>query len=286
MLKNIVWRGCRVWIAIFELALSYSSLGADMTYRQFLSAGRCTPDECVAYAMVAACSYKDEWNQVPEGYELVSKWGVEGYLEGNRHFRVAEDGEITSDPHYTKRKPTRMQARILHGPRGEVVISFRGTDALSFDDDLGDDLLICKGKLPIQCNDAARLLHLVLKHSDGAEIIVVGHSLGGCLAQCAIAANDCHARKVSGYVFNSMGIPQSTVNSFDKARLKYANACIVNFQLKGDRAIGLAKLLLSIFKSEKMQTLGITVSTPCDGGELILGSHRAKVVIDCLKLGR
>jgi len=270
---------------VFYLICLHDICG-EMTYSEFLSAGRCSAEKCGTYAAVAACSYRDEWSRVPDGYEAISKWGVEGFLEGNKHYHVSEDGEITSDPHFTTRKATWMTARMLYGPRGEIVVSFRGTDNWAPGDDLGDDLGICKGEMPLQCIDAARLLRLVLIHSHGAEIIVVGHSLGGSLVQCAIAANDCHGRKVSGYVFNSMGIPSSTIESFDANRLSYANENIFGFQMQGDGAIGLAKWLVSVFQRRKMQFLGMVVHLSSADTAPSFENHKIGTLVECLELGR
>ena len=82
----------------------------------------------------------------------------------------------------------------------EIVIVFRGTE-LSDNNDLKDDLKMYLHKMPSQAKSANNLYNYVKKEYPNHNIVLVGHSLGGSLAQIIASIYNLDA-----ITFNAFGI--------------------------------------------------------------------------------
>jgi putative lipase involved disintegration of autophagic bodies len=78
-----------------------------------------------------------------------------------------------------------FDATVFQSNTGQIVISFRGTDADSLGGvltDADDDILIGKGERSAQVDRAIELVADIIALHPGADIQFTGHSLGGGLA--------------------------------------------------------------------------------------------------------
>ena len=82
----------------------------------------------------------------------------------------------------------------------EIVIVFRGTE-LKDKNDIKDDLKMFLSKMPLQAQSAENLYNYVKNEYPNHNIILVGHSLGGSLAQITAAIHNLEA-----VTFNAFGV--------------------------------------------------------------------------------
>lgn len=158
------------------------------------------------------------------GYRQLGQADVRKYIQGSR-LNVDAEGNITGQ------STDGLNAVLLEGPGGEIVIAYRGTNPNG--QDIIDDAKQAAVALivPKQYKEAAELLQAVLKNTKpNTQIICDGHSLGGGEVTYAMAATDLQGRKVEGYTYNAAGLSESTVESLDKDRVLAAAAHIVNIR--------------------------------------------------------
>ena len=183
-------------------------------------------------ARLAGDVYHDGKARASGCYGLVSN-PVEGYLGDDSGFSVDPDkpGQIVLDGLLGTGKLTGFDASIYEAPDGSIVLAFRGTESGA--DGLTDLLQLASSITPAQYEAASRLLHLLLENNPGKNITVVGHSLGGALAQYAMIDNDLEGR-VKGYTFNSAGLANDNFVYKDRERLEDAGRNLVNVRNDGD----------------------------------------------------
>ncbi len=125
-----------------------------------------------------------------------------------------------------------FQGHAYRSPEGKIHVVFRGTDQIS---DFDDDIQLALGFKPDQAISAEQFTKLVLKEfgHDQDSLFLVGHSLGGYLAQLvAKAINDKvflrEPLTAHGITFNAPGIHLDTFEiNEDKT--------FINFNLETDR---------------------------------------------------
>lgn len=163
------------------------------------------------------------------GYTQLDGQAVRRYIpEGTDGLHVDKDGNITG------KSADGLNAVLLQGPRGEIVISYRGTNP-NAQDIVDDAKQAAVAKIvPQQYKDAALLLQTVMD-STGKETQIVcdGHSLGGGEVTYAMAATDLQNR-VTGYTYNAAGLSESTLESLDENRVLDAAHNIVNVRNQWD----------------------------------------------------
>ncbi len=160
-------------------------------------------------------------------YRQLGQADVRKYIQGSR-LNVDAEGNITGQ------STDGLNAVLLEGPGGEIVIAYRGTNPNA--QDIIDDAKQAAVALivPQQYKEAAQLLQAVLKNTNpDTQIICDGHSLGGGEVTYAMAATDLQGR-VTGYTYNAAGLSESTVESLEKKKVLDAASHIVNIRNKWD----------------------------------------------------
>lgn len=183
-------------------------------------------------------------------YRQLGQADVRKYLKGSR-LNVDAEGNITGQ------STDGLNAVLLEGPGGEIVIAYRGTNPNA--QDIIDDAKQAAVALivPQQYKEAAQLLQAVLANTKpNTQIICDGHSLGGGEVAYAMAATDLQNR-VTGYTYNAAGLSESTVESLEKKNVLDAAAHIVNIRNKWDP--------VSYVGYHLGPTYEVTTSGPYDG---------------------
>ena len=166
---------------------------------------------------------------------------------------VAADFVITADG-VINVPGSGFQAEIFKDPvTKRLTLAFRGSEPLDFAD-WGTDALQALGGDTTQYAAAAKLLGALLANTT-EPIDVVGHSLGGGLAQYAMASNDCQGR-VEGYTFNAAGLSDDTVASLSPERIAAAAEHLTNVRVQGDIVSFVGSHIGNIFDVEKASGTG------------------------------
>lgn len=186
-----------------------------------------------SYLEVGKAYEPGEWRHLPGendvvlGDDLTEGLRVEDFLgAGSDFFEVEGDGTITVPG------GSGFQAELYLDPQtGNLTLAFRGSESSELAD-WGTDALQAMGSDTTQYEAAARLLACVMDGYKG-HIDVTGHSLGGGLAQYAMAANDLQGR-VDGYTFNSAGLSRETLAKLSQRGIDDAGAHLSNVRVEGD----------------------------------------------------
>ena len=179
--------------------------------------------------VLAEAAYQDG-KKPPAGYSALSP--AEAAKLAGPGFSVAKDGTVSLSG---VKWASGFDAVLYRNDRtGEITVAFRGTELTSIGDLATDVTQIGTGSVPAQYKAAADLLRNVLAGTDG-PVSVAGHSLGGGLAQYAVAANSPgSASRLSGYTFNSAGLSHAVVDSLPDAARESAAARMTNVRNDGD----------------------------------------------------
>lgn len=178
---------------------------------------------------LAEAAYQDG-KKPPAGYSALSP--AEAAKLAGPGFSVAKDGTVSLSGIGWA---SGFDAVLYRNDRtGEITVAFRGTQITSLGDLATDAAQIGTGSVPTQYKAAAELLRNVLAATD-KPVAVAGHSLGGGLAQYAIAANSPgSSSRLSGYTFNSAGLSHAVVDSLSDAAREAAAARMTNIRNDGD----------------------------------------------------
>ena len=186
----------------------------------------------------------------PDGYSLVG--GDEARRLAGSGFSVASDGTISMDG---PGAASGFNAALFKDPQGNYVLAFRGTELVSAGDLYADAAQIVGSKeATAQYRAAAKLLGSILSKTDG-PISVTGHSLGGGLANYAVAANDCGGR-VFCATYNAAGLSEETLASLPADRIAEAGRNTVNLRNDGDPVSFVGAHVGPTFDVENDDTLG------------------------------
>ena len=203
--------------------------GSGNSYEDGLSAKR--KQDVVAYGKLADSAYGEE--APPAGFTRLSKSEAEK-LAGSG-FKVGPDGTV-SLPGVSG--GSGFNAMLFKDASGKIVVGFRGTEGLTAPGDLWTDaaqVVGTDGKPTTQYQAAADLLRNVLGNTSG-EVVVTGHSLGGGLANFAMAANDLGGR-VTGYTYNAAGLSAETLSYLERNHpggIEKAGNATINLRNTGD----------------------------------------------------
>ena len=137
----------------------------------------------------------------------------------------------------------------------EYILAIRGTEITQ--EDLSIDVTLARGDIPIQCYELARFYdEKVKQHIDNNKIIIVGHSLGGYLAQSFCFMYPDMVAKL--YTYNSPGLLGAWDKKFTDNLLNSLEA--VTYAVDGAgiaRKIGFKLLVKSPKTLKIMATLGL-----------------------------
>jgi len=127
----------------------------------------------------------------------------------------------------------------LYETQTAIIVAFAGTDMADGKPVLDDGLTDLANGLSLptsQYATAARLVRNVRENSPGTDIVVVGHSLGGGLAEYALLKNNYgRPEKVSAVTYNSAGISRSSIpTNISNSDLSKISAAIVNYRALDD----------------------------------------------------
>lgn len=135
---------------------------------------------------------------------------------------------------------------------GNVVIGFAGTDIKTKIPTLGADIqqLVSPSLMYLR---AAGIVKMMADKFEGAEIIVVGHSLGGGLTQLAVLANGANTR-IRGAAFNSAGLSLLTMDETDEElagkKVESVSTRITHFRAKLDPVSAFGALIGGVITLE------------------------------------
>ena len=203
--------------------------GSGNSYEDGLSAKQ--KQDVVKYGKLADAAYGEE--APPTGYSRLS--AAEAKALAGSGFNVGADGTISLPG---ASGGSGFNAMLFNDSSGNVVLGFRGTEGLTAPGDLWTDaaqVIGTDGKPTSQYQAAASLLKNVLANTSG-DIVVTGHSLGGGLANYAMAANDLGGR-VTGYTYNAAGLSEETLGYLGKTNpggIPAASAATTNVRNEGD----------------------------------------------------
>lgn len=186
---------------------------------------------------------------VIQGEDRAGGARVQDFLgAGAEYFKIRPDGTVTVPG------GSGFQAELYYNPEtGGLTVAFRGSEKKELAD-WGTDILQAAGSETTQYEAAARLLASVLDAFPG-HVDVTGHSLGGGLAQYAMAANDLHGR-VDGYTFNSAGLSRETLGRLSQAGIDEAGAHLSNVRVAGDTVSFFESHIGNIFDVPKADGTG------------------------------
>lgn len=165
------------------------------------------------------------------GYTPLSQGDTEKLIAGSG-LKVDKDGMI-----YNPKQKDALNAVILKGEKGDVIISYRGTKEKRDILDDGNQVAVPK-LVPQQYKDASVLLGSVLEntasgkvdgYSANTQITCDGHSLGGGLVLYSMASNEIGDRVV-GNTYNSAGLSESTIESLSEDGVNNAADKITNYR--------------------------------------------------------
>ncbi len=197
-------------------------------------------NKAIVMAQLDAAAYKDRAGQYPPSYEPVTGADLESLVDPG-YFKtgaVKQDGVIEFGGGFA--------ARIFRNKEdGNLVVAFRGSESSNPGDFLTDWIETDMGQLmgddTRQYQAAQKLLGDVIrntegkKNADGQEIHidVTGHSLGGGLANWAMASNPIGDR-VKGWTLNAAGLSEETLARTRPELIKQAAANTVNIRNEYD----------------------------------------------------
>ena len=204
-------------------------VGSGNSYEDGLSAQQ--KQDLVKYGKLADSAYGEE--APPAGYSRLS--AAEAKALAGSGFNVGADGTITLPG---VAGGSGFNAMLFKDASGNIVLGFRGTEGLTAPGDLWTDaaqVIGTDGKPTSQYQAAANLLKNVMANTSG-DIVVTGHSLGGGLANYAMAANDLGGR-VTGYTYNAAGLSTETLSYLEKTNpggIQAASGATTNVRNEGD----------------------------------------------------
>lgn len=181
----------------------------------------------VDFGQLADAAYDPGGTARPDGYSLVG--GDEARRLAGSGFSVASDGTISMDG---LGAASGFNAALFKDPQGNYVLAFRGTELTAGDLYTDAAQIIGSKEATAQYRAAAKLLGSLLSRTDG-PVSVIGHSLGGGLANYAVAANDCGGR-VFCATYNAAGLSEETLASLPADRIAEAGRSTVNLRNDGD----------------------------------------------------
>lgn len=123
------------------------------------------------YRQIAIYTYDKNKNKLPEGYKLIE----------------------------VEQNPKNGFYACLISDKKDVIIAFRGSDVKSYNDLSNDGAMSIKHHLPSQAYTALKYYKDVKSLLPNAKITLVGHSLGGSLAQIVAAEKDTEAVTFNPY---------------------------------------------------------------------------------------
>ena len=207
--------------------------GSGNSYEDGLSAK--DKQDVVTYGKIADAAYGKE--APPAGCTALSKKEVEALLSGSENnYVVKPDGTITLGG---LKGGSGFNAMLFKDASGKLVVAYRGTEGLTAPGDLWTDAVQVVGtadKPTTQYQAAADVLKCVLANSPG-DVVVTGHSLGGGLANYAMAANDLSGRNVKGYTYNAAGLSEETLkhlNAVNPGGIEAVSGKTINVRNEGD----------------------------------------------------
>ena len=168
----------------------------------------------------------------------------------NRYELIAHQPNTQNGFSATLFKDTQADSKDL-----EYILAIRGTEITQ--EDLSIDVTLARGGIPIQCYELARFYdEKVKQHIDNNKIIIVGHSLGGYLAQSFCFMYPDMVAKL--YTYNSPGLLGAWDKKFTDNLLNSLEA--VTYAVGGAgiaRKIGFKLLVKSPKTLKIMATLGL-----------------------------
>lgn len=207
-------------------------VGSGNSYEDGLSAQQ--KQEVVKYGKLADSAYGEE--APPAGYTRLTQ--AEAKALAGSGFNVGPDGTV-SLPGVSG--ASGFNAMLFKDASGNIVLGYRGTEGLTAPGDLWTDaaqVIGTDGKPTSQYQAAADLLKSVLANAPtDKSIVVTGHSLGGGLANFAMAANDLDGRDVKGYTYNAAGLSTETLGYIEKHNpggILAASGATTNVRNEGD----------------------------------------------------
>ncbi len=159
--------------------------------------------DAIKYARLAEASYSDDLARKLDGWEFTV---------------LADDKESGF-----------RAVLFVHKTSGEIVISFKGTDGIVWNDWMKGNIPQGLGLVAKQYEQAVALArNKVKEYGPKTKITFVGHSLGGGLATtAALVTGNC------AYVYNPAGVHKKTVEK-EGATLKGAERWIKVYRVRGE----------------------------------------------------
>lgn len=179
-------------VAVFMVFVSHTPT----TFSQLQDYISVSGADALKYARLASAAYNAE---SPEGVKLATAAGMTLAKDGS--FKEIFSG-FQGATYYATSNPA------------NIVISFAGTDFTNINV-VKTDVDVARNLNPAQYQLAFEYVAEVKKAYPGAKIVVVGHSLGGGLAQYAAALNG-----LEGYTFNALGLNQVQMDEVKKSPLQ------------------------------------------------------------------
>ncbi|MBR1609741.1 MAG: DUF2974 domain-containing protein [Kiritimatiellae bacterium] len=205
-------------------------VGSGNSYEDCLSAE--TKQKVVTYGKLADSAYGEV--DPPPGFKRLSP--ARAAEIAGPDFEVGADGTISKSG---IGGTSGFNAMLFEDAHGNVVLGFRGTEGLTAPGDIWTDAaqaIGTDGKPATQYQAAAALLKNVIAKCPG-DIVVTGHSLGGGLANFAMAANDLQGR-VTGYTYNAAGLSEETLGYLERVAnpggVGKASGATINVRNEGD----------------------------------------------------
>ena len=141
-----------------------------------------------------------------ERHERYKQYSINAYNIGNSKFPVG-----TKILGIAENPKTGFSGYVLQ-ENNQIIIVYKGTDLNSVKDVMTDVNMAFKKRIPAQAGDALEVYDRVKQTFSNIPITVVGHSLGGSLAQyVAIMRNVYEA-----VTFNPVGVGKSMDNYLSK----------------------------------------------------------------------
>ncbi len=226
---------------------------------------RFSPDRVEEFLVMAGCAgytYGKDKSKLPDGYEEVDP----------------TKPPLEIDPSLLN-PPSGMQAVILRGPDGSIVVAFQGTD---FGDvrDVREDLQM--QTLPsAQAADAIKLALAVSAAYPDQKVTFTGHSLGGAQAELAS-----YATGRPSYVFNAASIGAPDVAMAVLQGGNQPRGYIISVSTDGDFVSGTVGTNLTPNDSPADEQYYVHADDQFDPGRLGPGralDHDLDLITDALK---
>lgn len=214
-------------------AQAKSAAMTDAKHADFTDMGSAEKEAVRCYSDMLPLSYKGvdrpPYNySLPEGYSLCNESEVPEILA---MFYDDQTGIIST--------PSGFKALLMKSD-DDIVLAFAGTETgkkaeTDRTHSMQADIVQRIGGYSTMYHDAAGITHMLLEHHPEKPFKLVGHSLGGGLAQYALATNiESESNRLQGWTFNSAGLSASTLGAIGVERIKAAQQNITNVRVEGD----------------------------------------------------